>query len=132
MEIIFSKQVLFKIDEYALALTIYPISTQRIIEKVENLKKSLLSLDTFMYQPSICMSKDLGQEFTSDGNPIYKNLRRFNYKDESGFQWSFACLYNNKANRITIVKMMASNQIRERVENLTRPILEFWERLKRV
>jgi hypothetical protein len=70
--------------------------------------------------------------FTSEGKPIHKNLKRFNYKDESGFQWSFGCLYNYDNDTITIVKMMASNQIKEEIENTIRPILEFWERLKKV
>jgi hypothetical protein len=70
--------------------------------------------------------------FTSDGKPIHKNLKRFNYKDENGFQWSFGCLYNYDNDTITIVKMMVSNQIKEEIENTIRPILEFWERLKKV
>ena len=76
--------------------------------------------------------KDLGQTINVSGQPVNRNLRQVNYKDESGFQWAFACHYNYENDTITIVKMMASNQIREEVENATRPILEFWERLKRI
>ena len=130
--IIFSKEVIEKINEYITALTTYPISQNRMITKVDNLQNFLFSLGTSIKMPSICRYKDLGQVFTSDEKPIHKNLKRFNYKDESGFQWSFGCLYNYDNDTITIVKMMASNQIKEEIENTIRPILEFWERLKKV
>ena len=44
MVVIFSKQVIDKINEYIKALTAYPISQDRMIEKVNNLRKFLFSL----------------------------------------------------------------------------------------
>ena len=132
MVVIFSKQVIGKINEYIKALTSYPISQERMVEKVNNLQKYLLSLGDSVRTPTICKYKDLGQTINAFGQPLNTNLRQVNYKDESGFQWTFSCHYNYENDTITIVKMMASNQIREAVENTTRSILEFWERLKRI
>ena len=132
MVVIFSKQVIGKINEYIKALTSYPISQERMVEKVNNLQKYLLSLGDSVRTPTICKYKDLGQTINAFGQPLNTNLRQVNYKDESGFQWTFSCHYNYENDTITIVKMMASNQIREAVENATRSILEFWERLKKI
>ncbi len=132
MAVIFSNNVKNALDLYRKSLRNYPISRERALKKFDNMVCALNNLDTSMSTPPICLYKDLGQRFTSDGQPIYKNLKRFNYKDESGFQWSFACLYNDNDNRITIVKMMPSNQICEEIECITHPILEFWERLNRI
>ena len=132
MVVIFSKQVIGKINEYIKALTSYPISQERMVEKVNNLQKYLLSLGDSVRTPAICKYKDLGQTINAFGQPLNTNLRQVNYKDESGFQWTFSCHYNYENDTITIVKMMASNQIREAVENTTRSILEFWERLNRI
>ena len=132
MVVIFSKQVIDKINEYIKALTAYPISQDRMIEKVNNLRKFLLLLGESVRVPAICKYRDLGQTLNASRQPLNRSLRQVNYKDESGFQWTFACHYNYENDTITIVKMMASNQIREEVENATRLILEFWERLKKV
>lgn len=132
MVVIFSKQVIGKINEYIKALTSYPISQERMVEKVNNLQKYLLSLGDSVRTPAICKYKDLGQTINAFGQPLNTNLRQVNYKDESGFQWTFSCHYNYENDTITIVKMMASNQIREAVENTTRSTLELWERLNRI
>lgn len=87
--VIFSQDVTRKIEEYANALASYPISSQRAINKVENLRRTLLSLDSFVRRLPICMYKDLGQRFNN--KPFFSNLKRYNYKDKSGFQWAFAC-----------------------------------------
>ena len=132
MVVIFSKQVIDKINEDIKALTAYPISQDRMIEKVNNLRKFLLLLGESVRVPAICKYRDLGQTMNASGQPLNRSLRQVTYKDESGFQWTFACHYNYENDTITIVKMMASNQVREEVENATRPILEFGERLKRI
>lgn len=132
MVVVFSKQVIGKINEYINALTAYPISQDRMIEKVNNLRKFLLLLGESVRVPAICKYRDLGQTMNASGQPLNRSLRQVTYKDESGFQWTFACHYNYENDTITIVKMMASNQIREDVENATRSILEFWERLKKI
>ena len=132
MVVIFSKQVIDKINEYIKALTAYPISQDRMIEKVNNLRKFLLLLGESVRVPAICKYRDLGQTMNASGQPLNRSLRQVTYKDESGFQWTCACHYNYENDTITIVKMMASNQIREEVENATRSILGFWERLKKI
>ena len=59
------------------------------------------------------MHKDLLQTFDSNGNPMNTNLKRFNYKDESQYQWAFACLYDYDNDTITILKMVGANYIKE-------------------
>ena len=132
MVVIFNKQVIDKLDEYALALTTYSISTKRIVEKVEKLKNTLLSLGTSISTPPLCIHKDLGQILDNDGKPLNINLRRLDYKDKSGFSWAFACYYNYEADEITIIKMMASSQVKEDIQKKTKPILEFWNRLEQI
>ena len=56
-----------------------------------------------------CMNRDLLQVFDREGTPKNENLKRFNYKDESNFQWAFACLFDQENNAITILKMMPSS-----------------------
>lgn len=132
MEVIISNNVLIRIDEYSEALTEYPISATRAHEKINNMLNVLYNLGNSVSTPPICMYKDLGQRFTTVGQAIYKNLKRFNYKDESGFQWAFACLFNKEADRITIVKMMPSNQIKEEGNKQVQLVIEFWKRMQQI
>ncbi len=129
MDVIISIDVRRTIEEYANALMYYPITRNRARQKVDNLTAALEALGTSVVTPGICMSKDLLQAFDANGKPKNKNLRRFNYKDKSGFGWSFACLYDYDDDSITILKMMAATFVKESVEELMRPILEFNERL---
>ena len=129
MDVIISIDVRRTIEEYANALMYYPITRNRARQKVDNLTAALEALGTSVVTPGICMSKDLLQTFDANGKPKNKNLRRFNYKDKSGFGWSFACLYDYDDDSITILKMMAATFVKESVEELMRPILEFNERL---
>ncbi len=132
MVVIISTEVDEAIDDYANALAQYPISDERACQKVDNLTAALEALGSSIVTPAICTSKDLLQTFDAAGNPLNKNLRRFNYRDQSGFAWSFACVYNYEKDTITIMKMMASTFVKESVEELMRPILEFNERLMAV
>ena len=129
MDVIISIDVRRTIEEYANALMYYPITRNRARQKVDNLTAALEALGTSVVTPGICMSKDLLQTFDASGKPRNKNIRRFNYKDKSGFGWSFACLYDYDDDFITILKMMAAAFVKESVEELMRPILEFNERL---
>ena len=113
MVVIISVDVLDSISEYASALTHYPITTARAHKKVDLLIDALNSLGTSISTPPLCMNKDLMQTFDGKGNPLNKNLKRYNYQDESGFQWAFACLYDFENDTITILKMMAANHIKE-------------------
>lgn len=132
MEVIFSNNVKNALELYRKSLGNYPISRERALKKFGNMINALYNLGTSISTPPICMHKDLGQRFTSDGQPIYKNLKRFNYKDESGFQWAFSCLYNDSADRITIVKMMAASQVKEEIFKQAQLVLEFWDRMKKI
>ena len=124
-----SADVRNSISEYTNALTKYPITIERARQKIGNMKSALQALGTAISTPSVCMNKDLLQSFDSNGNPMNKNLKRFNYKDESGFQWAFACLYDYDNDTITILKMMAASLVKECISELVRPILEFNDRL---
>ena len=126
---IVSADVRNSIIEYTNALTKYPITIERVRQKIGNMKSALQALGTAISTPSVCMNKDLLQSFDSNGNPMNKNLKRFNYKDESGFQWAFACLYDYDNDTITILKMMAASLVKECISELVRPILEFNDRL---
>ena len=116
MDVIFSNEVKIALELYRQSLSNYPISIERAIEKFDNMVNALNGLGESISTPAICNKKDLGQILSINGTPINRNLRRFNYKDESQFQWSFACHYDYDNDTITIVKMMASNQIKEEIE----------------
>lgn len=75
------------------------------------------------------MYKDLLQTFDKRGNPLNKNLKRFNYKDKSEFQWAFACLYDYDNETITILKTMAASLVKEDINDTVKTILEFNKRL---
>ena len=129
MEVIISNSVLLSIEEYTDALTRYPISEERADIKVNNMISTLFKLGKSSFTPPICVHKDLGQSLDSKGNVGNTNLKRYNYEDESGFQWAFSCNYDFSTNRITIVKMMPANQVKEDKYNDKNPILEFMDRL---
>lgn len=129
MEVVISTNVKIEIANYAKALTKYPISRKRAHVKVDNLLSALFKLGNTSFTPPICIHKDLGQSFDGAGNYRNTNLRRYNYEDESGFQWAFSCNYDFDTNTIIIVKMMPANQVKEEKSNEKNPILEFMERL---
>lgn len=129
MVVIISNDVLNKINDYATALTMYPITAARITEKIDDMVSALNKLGVSIARPPICMFKDLGQVFDASGKPINQNLKRFNYKDKSGFQWAFGCLYDDETDKITVIKMLAANQVREAKQKKIFPILEFMRRL---
>jgi len=134
MAVIISSDVLDRIDDYAVALSRYPIPMERAHEKVDKLIATLNRLDTSLSIPPICVHKDLGQILDASGKPINKNLRRFNYADESGFQWAFACLFleENETTTVIITKMMAASFVKESIEAVILPILEFNQRLSAI
>lgn len=131
MEVIFSNEVKRALEEYRKSLKLYPISIDRAHEKYESMVNFLSELRN-SYALPICMYKDLGQKFDSAGNPQLKQLKRVNYQDKSRFQWAFGCLYNEEKNRMTIVKMLPSNQVREETEKQMMPIYEFMNRLNAI
>ena len=132
MEVIVSNNVKTALEEYRKSLKNYPISLERAHKKFANMISALQALGTAISTPSVCMNKDLLQSFDSNGNPMNKNLKRFNYKDERGFQWAFACLYDYDNDTITILKMMAAPLVKECISELVCPILEFHNRLRAI
>ncbi len=129
MEVIFSTEVRYALENYRETLKNYPISLERAHHKYDDMVDSLIGLGTSIATPPLCLYKDLGQVFNVNGKPQNKNLKRYNYKDESGFQWAFACNYDYSTDTIIITKMMPANQVKEEKSNDKNPILEFMERL---
>jgi hypothetical protein len=74
---------------------------------------ALLSLGNNQSELRPCMHKKLGQRFSSTNEPILKSLYRFNYSDESKFQWSFAVIVDKENDRITVTKMMPASCVAE-------------------
>ncbi len=61
MAVIISSDVLDRIDDYAVALSRYPIPMERAHEKVDKLIATLNRLDTSLSIPPICVHKDLAK-----------------------------------------------------------------------
>ena len=129
MVVFVSNDVKKELQKYKNALRRYPISRERAIEKYNNMVDALLSLGNNQAQCRPCMYKDLGQKFDSMGNPMFKNLFRYDYKDESKFPWAFAVVIDKIRNTVTITKMMASSSIKESKDRILQAILEFHKRL---
>ena len=60
---------------------------------------------------------------------MFKNLFRYDYKDESKFPWAFAVVIDKIRNTVTITKMMAASSIKESKDRILQAILEFHKRL---
>ena len=114
MTVIISNDVLKSLSDYKKSLINYPISRQRALEKYNKMVDSLQNLGNYHSQCRPCVHKKLGQEFDSDGIPLFKDLYRFNYKDESNFQWAFAIIIDEQNDTITITKMMPSIFVTEK------------------
>lgn len=96
MEVIFSANVKQVLDNYKESLKHYPIPLERATEKFDNMVATLMSLGNGLSPLPTCMNRDLLQVFDKAGNHKNENLKRFNYKDESNFQWAFACLFDQE------------------------------------
>ena len=132
MVVVISNDVRSALDEYKVSLVNYPIPKERAYEKYDKMVDALNRLGTSLVVPPVCIHKDLGQQLNAEGKPIFKNLRRFNYSDESGFQWAFACFHNEEDDTITITKMMAASFVKESIDSAILPILEFNQRLSAI
>ena len=132
MDVIVSNSVKTSLESYKKSLYDYPISKTRAINKYVKMIESLRNLGKSIYTPPICRYKDLGQVFDSAGNPLNKNLKQVSYSDTSGFQWIFSCHYDESNDTITIVKMLASKQIKEEYHSQVQLVLEFLERMRRI
>lgn len=130
MVVVFNSDVQVTLKEFIDSLKNYPISIERASEKYINMVNTLLSLGNSLKTPPLCINKDLGQSFNNKGEAMNKNLKRYNYKDESGFQWAFACNYDYDSDTITITKMLDSIHIKEDKSKCLYQILELIEKLK--
>ena len=126
MGVFYSKQVKGGLKEYEKSLKTYPISKERAILKVRALKLALRNVGVNPNVNPICLQQDLGQTLLN-GRPINHNLRRYNYKDESGFQWAFSYLITGA--NIMFIKMLPSrfvikeSQLRNIIKESIRKVL---------
>ena len=68
MEVILTSDVYGQINEYAQALTKYPISTNRAHDKIKHMINTLNDIGTSISSLSPCPYEDLGQKFTNEGH----------------------------------------------------------------
>jgi hypothetical protein len=113
MKIVFSKEAKNRILNYKKALAHYPISTNRKLQKIQDMQLALRKLCTNYTLYPICMFKQLGQIFDAQNHPIIQNLKIFTYKDKSKKSWSFSFMIDEKQDRIIIYKMKYSSFITE-------------------
>ena len=124
MVVYISNNVKKSLHNYRRALKRYPISRQRAHEKYNNMVDVLLNLGNSQVGCIRCIHKKLGQMFDSSRNPIFKNLYRFNYTDESKYQWAFAFVIDKTNETITITKMLPAKFVTEAVHNIDSIITE--------
>ena len=133
MEVTLGKSVKKGVEKYLQELlSKYPISKERAIEKCNNLRNALLALGEKPYANPVCVHKDLGQRLDKNGDPIDKYLRRFNYQDESGFQWAFAYRVIKKKNKVSVIKMMPASLVKEDKSGTLQGILNLMERVMNI
>ena len=111
MELIYSKDVLSAIFQYADALTEYPISDGRIEQKIDGMFNALQSLGVNPLRNPICKYADLGQSLDRNKKPKNLFLRQFIYKDKADKPWSFAYLIDEKNKRVYITSMRFSSYV---------------------
>lgn len=117
MQVIIGSAVQNNLNAYkSVLLSNYSISEERAITKYDMMVRALYLIGQNPNIYPICMYKDLGQVFNRRKKPIYTTLHRFNYKDESGFQWAFAYVVTDES--VVITKMIPSNQVKESTEQL--------------
>ena len=126
MVVYVSNNVKSSLRAYRNALRKYPISRARALEKYNKMVDALLSLGNNLVNCRPCVHKDLGQLFDNNGNPIYKNLFRYNYQDESKYTWAFGVLVDEVNDKITIITMLGANIVKEslRIEQKIRYLTE--------
>lgn len=113
MVVYITKDVKQALNAYRNVLRKYPISRDRIHKKYNNMVNALLALGNDQSGLRPCMHKKLGQRFSGTNKPILMSLYRFNYSDESKFQWSFGVVIDKLNNKITITKMIPSSFVTE-------------------
>lgn len=135
MQVIIGSAVQNNLNAYkSVLLSNYSISEERAITKYDMMVRALFIIGQNPNIYPICMYKNLGQVFNRRKKPMNTSMHRFNYKDESGFQWAFAFIVTDES--VVITKMMPSNQVKESTERLIQesiqPILDLQERWSRL
>ncbi len=110
MEVIISRIAQREIDGYKRALVSSYTSYERAIEKCKGLWGFLNSLGEFPQSHPVCRYKNLGQKF-KNGKPVYLNLRRANWKDESKTQ--FAISYFFYEDNVIVTHFMLASHVYE-------------------
>jgi len=130
MEVVYSNEVTKGIDSYANSLNAYPISIERKLQKINNMRNALANIGNAPTIYPICKYKNLGQEFDSGNVPLYKNLRMFTYQDKAKRPWTFSFYICEKAQKVIILRMMYSAFIKE--DKFLQKALDLMERLNRI
>ena len=112
MAAVYDAQVRNQLYEYERSLVRYPISPQRRRNKVKMLRRFLQSLSNNPMSYPICNSKVLGQNYSHNGEPLFPNLRKANYKDESNTQWRMS-FFQISPNMVKIYRLMQSSNVNE-------------------
>lgn len=111
MELIYSKDVLSSIFQYADALTEYPISDGRIEQKIDGMFSALQTIGINPLRNPICKYADLGQSLDRNKKPKNPFLRQFIYKDKADKPWTFAYLVDERNERVYITSMRFSSYV---------------------
>ena len=112
MAVFFSTEVRKGIIDFWDSLPLYGISYQRAIEKYNEMRNALTSLDNAIYY-RICPYKDLGQILDRSGKPLFPFLYIYIYVDrKSKNKWSFSYVIDTNGD-VYIVNMKYSKLIKE-------------------
>ena len=87
------------------------VSPERRRVKVQNMRAYLKGIGGLPVHRT-CMDRTLGQVFDSKDQPIFVQLKRTNYSDESGFQWAIAYYVDEKRNQVLVHKIMPAAAVR--------------------
>lgn len=112
MAAVYDVQVRNQLYDYEKSLRKYPIRVNRRKIKVKGLRAFLQQLSKNVSSYPICDKKKLGQVFSPINEPLDKNLRQTNYKDESDTQWSISFLQVSK-NTVKIYRLYQTRFVSE-------------------
>ena len=117
MSAIYDEQVRNKLYEYEKSLKNYPISVNRRLIKIKNLRLFLQNLSKHPESFHICDKKKLGQIILPNGNFLNTKLRQTTYRDESNTQWSISFFQVSK-NVVKIYRILQSEFVDESIEKV--------------
>lgn len=116
MAVYFSLQVRAGAVQFWSSLSTYGISHSRAVEKYQEMREALLSLDSIVYR-RVCPFKDLGQTLTRTGSPHFPFLYVYVYTDrKSKSKWSFSYVVDSTSGDVFVLQMKYSKFIKEEQE----------------